>query len=71
MNEIEFENTIHVGECLSFLRSLPDACIDHCITDPPYNISGYDGKRKIGWLESNSTWKSEKNFKKIDATSIL
>jgi len=55
-----------VGDCLTFLRSLPDASIDHCITDPPYNISGYDGKRKIGWLESNSTWKSEKNFTKID-----
>ena len=66
MSKKKLENSIHVGDCLEFLRSLPDGCIDHCITDPPYNISGYDGKRKIGWLDSNSTWKSDKNFKKID-----
>lgn len=43
-----------------------DGAFDHCITDPPYNISGYDHKKKIGWLESNKTWKEEKNFNKID-----
>lgn len=59
-------NIIHLGDCLEFLRSLPDGSVDHCITDPPYNISGYDHKRKIGWLESNSVWKESKNFTKID-----
>jgi site-specific DNA-methyltransferase (adenine-specific) len=59
-------NKVHIGECLAFLRSLPDDSIDHCITDPPYNISGYDDKRKIGWLDSNSVWKESKNFTKID-----
>jgi site-specific DNA-methyltransferase (adenine-specific) len=60
------KDTVVIAECLEFLRSLPENSIDHCITDPPYNISGYDNKRKIGWLESNSTWKTSKNFNKID-----
>lgn len=59
-------NIIHLGDCLEFLKNLPDGSVDHCITDPPYNISGYDHKRKIGWLESNSVWKETKNFTKID-----
>ncbi len=40
--------------------------IDHCITDPPYNISGYDGKKQIGWLKTNKTWEDEKQFAKIN-----
>ena len=59
-------NMIYLGDCLEILKSLPDKSIDHCITDPPYNISGYDHKRKIGWLQSNSVWKEEKKFEKID-----
>lgn len=61
-----FRNHVFVGDCLAYLKSLPDSSVDHCITDPPYNISGYDDKRKIGWLESNSVWKESKNFQKID-----
>ena len=55
-----------LGEAIGVLKSLPDASIDHCITDPPYNISGYDGKKEIGWYKSNATWKDEKAFQKID-----
>lgn len=59
-------NRVVVASCIDYLRKLPENSVDHCITDPPYNISGYEGKKKIGWLESNSTWKDEKNFQKID-----
>ena len=31
-------NYIHVGDCLAFMRTLPDECIDLIITDPPFNI---------------------------------
>jgi DNA modification methylase len=61
------KNYLFQGNCIDFLKTLPDASVDHCITDPPYNISGYDGKKKIGWLASNSTWTEDKNFVKIDA----
>lgn len=61
------ENELFHGDAIKILKSLPDGSIDHCITDPPYNISGYDNKKKIGWLNSNSYWTKEKKFSKIDA----
>jgi site-specific DNA-methyltransferase (adenine-specific) len=32
------ENTIHVGDVLQFLRTLPNACADLIIADPPYSL---------------------------------
>ncbi len=61
-------NLLIYGDAIKFLGYLPDHSIDHCITDPPYNISGYDNKKKIGWLESNKYWRDEKKFSKIDAS---
>lgn len=29
-------NTIHCGDAVEYLRTLPDGCIDACISDPPY-----------------------------------
>ena len=60
-------NSLVFGDALKVLKSIPDNFVDHCITDPPYNISGYDHKKKIGWLQSNGIWTKEKNFSKIDA----
>lgn len=31
---------VEQGEALAFLRSLPDACVDAVITDPPYSSGG-------------------------------
>lgn len=59
-------NVIETQESIAALRLLPDNSVDHCITDPPYNISGYEGKSQIGWLKSNPTWSGEKKFSKID-----
>jgi site-specific DNA-methyltransferase (adenine-specific) len=33
-------NTLHAGDCLPFLESLPDECVDALITDPPYGSGG-------------------------------
>ncbi len=54
------------NDAIKVLSQLPDGSVDHCITDPPYSISHYDGKKNIGWLNSNSYWKEEKSFSKID-----
>lgn len=35
-------NKIHLGDCLEFMRELPDKCVDLVLTDPPYGI-GMDG----------------------------
>lgn len=57
---------IILGDALDKLRKLKDNSVDHCITDPPYNISGYDNKKNIGWLKSNKIWTEDKKYTKID-----
>lgn len=59
-------DTVLTGDCRKILRKYPDGFFDACITDPPYNISGKEGKKEIGWIKSNPTWEGEKKFKKID-----
>jgi DNA modification methylase len=59
-------DVVVAGNCLEVLSTYPDGFFDACITDPPYNISGHDGKKEIGWLKSNPTWEDEKKFIKID-----
>lgn len=61
------ENEIVLGDCIEVLKNIETDSIDACITDPPYNISGYDNKKKIGWLESNKYWTESKKFNKINA----
>ena len=29
-------DTIHTGDCLEWLRTLPDNCVNCCVTSPPY-----------------------------------
>jgi len=64
-NKIKKFNII-CADAFSILPQIPDNYADHCITDPPYNISGYDFKKEIGWLKSNKYWTEKKNFKKIE-----
>lgn len=66
-NSLKIDTVIN-GDCLNLLANYPDGYFDACITDPPYNISGYEGKKAIGWLKSNPTWQEEKSFQKIDET---
>ena len=65
-NREKYLNKVIFGECFSNLKKIDDETFDHCITDPPYSISGYDNKKEIGWYKSNSVWKDQKNFSKID-----
>jgi site-specific DNA-methyltransferase (adenine-specific) len=30
--------TLHLGDCLEYMRTLPDGCVDAVVTDPPYNV---------------------------------
>jgi len=51
-------NTLHLGDCLSFLQTLPDASVDALITDPPYSsgglhLSARQGKTTAKYLNSN------------------
>ena len=31
--------TLHLGDCLDVMRSMPDACVDAVVCDPPYGLS--------------------------------
>ena len=55
-------NHIYVGDCLEIMRQWPDACVDHCIADPPFNISagaGRKGKKGLGWAFSSHVTMAE------------
>lgn len=43
----EYVNSIILGDCLEFMRKLPDKCIDLVLTDPPYGIGV--GKSQSEW----------------------
>ena len=37
------DNTVHLGDCVAFMKTLPDKCVDFVCTEPPYGIDfGYD-----------------------------
>jgi len=39
----EWEGRIWVGDCLEFMRRLPDGCVDLVLTDPPYGLNYNNG----------------------------
>jgi DNA modification methylase len=45
--------TVHHGDCLDVLRTLPDASVDAVVTDPPYEL-GFMGK---GWDASGIAYR--------------
>ena len=41
-------DSIHAGDCLDLLKTLPDECLDLVISSPPYNIGKeYESKREL------------------------
>jgi site-specific DNA-methyltransferase (adenine-specific) len=55
---------IYVADCLHVMSGWPDGCVDHCIADPPFNISGGDGRRGnrkgLGWAFSSHVTMQER-----------
>ena len=47
--------TLHHGDCLEVLRSLPDCSVDSVVTDPPYGLS-FMGKRWDYDVPSVDVW---------------
>src|SRR3990167_2189490 len=35
------KNIIYEGDCLDFMRTMPDSCVDAVVTDPPFGIGHY------------------------------
>ncbi len=54
-------NVIYEGDCIKLLRSLPDACAQLVIADPPYNLGpkfgvGTEWVKDPNWLNWCSKW---------------
>lgn len=47
------ENKLYEGDCVEVMKEWEDDCVDHCIADPPYNMSpsGSASKNKRGGLK--------------------
>lgn len=50
-------NQIYEGDCIELMKQWPDAFFDHCITDPPFNMSK---KRGLGWAFSSHVTMQER-----------
>lgn len=52
--------TLHLGDCLDVLRTLPDCSVDSVVTDPPYGIrfmgKAWDGKD----IEDRAAYRADK-----------
>lgn len=71
-------NTAYEGDCLDFMRELPDKCIDLVLTDPPYGTTANKWDSIINleefWCELKRTAKQNINFVMTAAqpfTSVL
>ena len=49
-------NKIYQGDFFAVTEDWPDGCIDHCMVDPPYNMSKENG---LGWAFSSHVTMSE------------
>jgi len=47
--------TLHLGDCLDVLRTLPDASVDAVVTDPPYGLA-FMGKRWDYDVPTTEVW---------------
>ncbi|MGC1272383.1 MAG: site-specific DNA-methyltransferase, partial [Planctomycetaceae bacterium] len=57
-------NTLHHGDCIAGMKSLPDGCIDLAFADPPYNIGyeydAYDDRKSCDeYLDWCRAWTNE------------
>lgn len=59
----QYINTIQNVDCIEFMRTLPDKCIDLVLTDPPYGINmdkGTDGFGNVRGKKYSDDWDSAK-----------
>lgn len=65
MNCLSHLNTIHNTDCVEFMRTMPDDCVDAVIADPPYNLNKNFGNDSDiwntveDWLQWSKTWIDE------------
>ena len=53
--------TLHHGDCLDVLRTLPDASVDSVVTDPPYGL-GFMGRVTAALRRAGATTEQQEAF---------
>jgi len=48
--------TLHLGDCLQYMKSMPDKSVDAVITDPPYNINKAEWDKIDNYIEWCGEW---------------
>ena len=56
---------LHLGDCLDYMRSMPDKSVDAVITDPPYGIN------KEGWDSSFPDYLITEGFRLSDFMAVI
>lgn len=65
---IDYINKIHCADCLTFMKGIPDKCIDLVLTDPPYFLKWkqpiiLDGRKTMyHHKEETEKWDSTNNI---------
>ena len=59
---------LHLGDCLEFMRTLPDKSVDAVITDPPYGTIACEWDVAIPFLEM---WDEIERIRKDKAAVVL
>jgi len=58
--------TIHRGDCLDILRTVPDSSVDSVVTDPPYGLSDHKPADVVAcltaWLAGEEYRPNKKGF---------
>jgi len=72
----EWEGRIYVGDCMEFMRQLPDGCVDMVVTDPPYNLgvrTFFTANRATGEVfnRSRSLGQWDENFPLKDVAQAM
>lgn len=65
------KSEIILGDCLNKLKKIKTGSYDHCITDPPYNISNYEGKKKLDGTNQILLGKRIKNLSKLTKSGTV
>lgn len=63
--------TLHTGDCLEVLKTIPENSIDTCITDPPYELSFMNNKWDASGISfQKETWQEVLRVLKPGATMM-
>jgi DNA modification methylase len=59
--------TLHHGDCLDVLRTLPDASVDAVVTDPPYGLEFMGKDWDAPWKQAAGSWATREASEHADA----